>query len=118
VLTMARGDLFEVDLPAPSGRAGREQVGPRPCIIVQTGTADAVLPTTMIVPLTSKLSALSFPHTFRVDPSPENGLSTPSVPLVFQLRAIDKRRLGNRIGHIEKCHLLQLENEMRLLLGL
>ena len=115
---MARGDIMIVDLPAPSGRTGREQIGHRPAIVVQTDVTDANLPTTMIVPLTSKLSAMCFPHTIRVDPSPQNGLSRSSVLLVFQLRAIDKRRLGNSIGHLEQHYLQQLETEMQHLLGL
>ena len=115
---MARGDILTVELPAPSGRPGHEQVGYRPAIVVQTDVTDASLPTTMIVPLTSNLNALCFLHTFRVDPSPQNGLTRPSVLLVFQLRAIDKRRLGNNIGRLEQRHLQQLETEMRRLLGL
>lgn len=115
---MARGDLWTVDLPAPAGRAGHEQVGYRPAVVVQTDVTDASLPTTMVVPFTSNLNALRFPHTFRVDPSPQNGLTRPSVLLVFQLRAIDKRRLGNRIGRLEQRDLQHLEAEIQRLLSL
>ena len=80
--------------------------------------SDASLSTTMIVPLTSQLNALRLPHTLRVDPSPQNGLTRSSMLLVFQLRAIDKIRLGNNIGRLEQHHLQQLETEMRALLGL
>jgi mRNA interferase MazF len=115
---MTRADILAVDLPMPTTHMGREQVGHRPAIVVQTEITNASLPTTMIVPLTSNLDALRFPHTFRVDPSPQNGLTKPSVLLVFQLRAIDKKRLGNRIGRLEQHYLQQLEAEMRLLLAL
>jgi len=115
---MARGDILAVDLPASAGRAGHEQVGYRPAIVVQTDVTDTNLPTTMIVPLTANLSALRFPHTFRVDPSPQNGLARPSVLLVFQLRAIDKKRLGTRIGRLDQHYLQQLEAEIRHLLAL
>ena len=115
---MARGDVLTVELPVPSGRPGHEQAGYRPAIVVQTDLTDAGLPTTMIVPMTSNLSALRFPHTVRVDPSPQNRLTKPSVLLVFQLRAIDKRRLSNKLGRLERHHMQQLETEMRHLLGL
>lgn len=115
---MARGDVVTVDLPVPADRPGREQVGYRPAIVVQTDDTEANLPTTMVVPITSNLSAIRFPHTFRVDPSPQNGLAKPSVLLVFQLRAIDKKRLGKTIGHLEQHHLQQLEFEIRLLLDI
>ena len=115
---MARGDIWAVDLPVPADRAGHEQVGYRPATVVQTDITDAALPTTMMVPLTSNLGALRFPHTFRVDPSPQNGLAQPSVLLVFQLRAVDKRRLGDRVGRLAPHHLQQLEAEIRHLLAL
>jgi mRNA interferase MazF len=115
---MARGDILTVELPTPSGRPGHEQVGYRPAIVVQTDITDVRLPTTMIVPLTANLNALRFPHTIRVDPSPKNGLTQPSVLLVFQLRAIDKRRVSNKLGRLESHHMDQLEAEMRDLLGL
>jgi len=115
---MGRGDIATVDLPAPLGPTGHEQVGSRPAIVVQTDIAGIELPTTIVVPLTSNLSATRFPHTIYVVPSTQNGLSKPSVLLVFQLRAIDKSRLGNKIGNLEHHYLQELESEMRVLLGL
>lgn len=115
---MARGDILTVDLPASPGRAGHEQLGSRPAIVIQNDLTDASLPTTMIIPMTSNLGALRYPHTLRIDPSLQNGLTMPSVLLVFQLRAIDKSRLGDRIGRLEQHHLQQLETEMRHLLAL
>jgi mRNA interferase MazF len=115
---MARGDVILVNLPVPSGPSGHEQVGLRPAIVVQADISSADLPTTIVIPMTSSQSASRFPHTISVDPSPHNGLSTPSFLLVFQLRAIDKRRLGNKIGRLEDPHLEKLEAEMRQLLGL
>lgn len=115
---MARGDILRVDLPAPADSAGREQIGNRPAIVVQTDVTTAQLPTVMIVPFTSNLAATRFPHTLCVDPSAQNGLTRRSVLLVFQLRALDKRRLGNKIGHLEEYYLQQLEAEIRRLLNL
>jgi len=113
---MARGDIMVIDLPAPAGSAGHEQVGFRPAVVVQTDTADTSLPTTMVVPFTSNSSATRFPYTISVTPSPQNGLSRVSVLLVFQLRAIDKSRLGKKIGRLEQQYLQQLEIEMHSLL--
>ncbi len=115
---MTRGDILVIDLPFPKGPLGHEQAGHRPSVVVQTDVTNANLPTTMVVPMTSNLAATRFPHTIHIDPSPQNGLSRPSVLLVFQLRAIDKGRLGNKIGHLEQYYLLQLEAEIRHLLDL
>ena len=99
---MARGDILVVDLPAAMVQPGHEQAGNRPAIIVQTDISDPKLPTTMIVPFTSNLNALYFPHTIRIEPSSQNNLKKSSVLLVFQLRAIDKKRLGKKIGRLEE----------------
>jgi len=115
---MARGDIFVVHLPAPRGTSGREQIGTRPAVVVQTDISDADLPTTIVVPITSRLKALRFPHTIKIECSPENGLQTESVLLVFQLRAIDRSRLVRKMGTLESHYVAQLEAELKALLSL
>src|SRR5688500_3411161 len=115
---MARGDVLRVELPAPDPQGRREQGGIRPVVAVQADPPGIALPTVMIVPFTSQLGALRFPYTIRVEPSAINGLTQPSVLLVFQLRAIDRRRVLTSIGRLEQSYLDQLEEEMKLLLDL
>jgi len=115
---MARGDIVTVHLPAPTGQPGHEQIGSRPALVVQTDNPATNLPTTIIVPMTGQLEAERFPYTLRIDPSPQNGLSRSSVLLIFQMRAIDVRRLGHRVGSLERHHIQALEAEMRCLIGL
>ena len=115
---MARGDVLRVELPPPPGGAGHEQAGRRPAIAVQADVMGITLPTLMIVPLTGQLSALRFPYTIRVEPSNVNGLTQPSVLLVFQLRAIDRQRILETIGRLEQDYLDQLDAEMQRMLGL
>ena len=59
-----------------------------------------------------------FPHTIRVDPSQQNGLSMPSVLLVFQLLAIDQVRVLGTSGQLEQVYLDQLDLEMMRILDL
>jgi mRNA interferase MazF len=107
---MARGDVLFVEIPAPQGNAGHEQINNRPAVVVQADTAENQnLSTVMIVPITGQLSALQFPHTIRVEPSRTNGLDRPSVLLVPQLRAIDRRRIVRTLGHLEGDYLVQLD---------
>ena len=73
---------------------------------------------TMIVPLTATLTAARFPFTFRIDPSPQNGLSVSSIALVFQLCAADRTHLDSVIGHLEDHHLAKIDEMMRQMLGL
>ena len=104
---MARGDVLMVSLPATSGR---EQSGRRPAVAVQTDIAGE--PMLMIAPITSNLTALRFTFSVRVEPSPENGLTVPSVIMIFQMRAIDKTRIINKIGHLSPDDLKRVDNEI------
>jgi mRNA interferase MazF len=92
------GDVFWVELP---DRGGREQRGRRPAIIWQDTEAYAGLPTILVVPLTSRLSASRFPGTLRVEPTVQNGLTVPSVALLFQLGACDLDRIQGQLGRLD-----------------
>jgi mRNA interferase MazF len=99
------GDIHWVDLP---GADGREQRGRRPAIVLQDDSYGSALPVVLVVPLTTARGATRFAGTTLIHPTPENGLPQVSVALVFQLRAIDRRRLLERIGtvNVEVLHAL------------
>jgi mRNA interferase MazF len=115
---MQRGEVVLVDLPQAVGISGHEQVGSRPALVVHDDATSANLSVIMIVPMTSSLAARQFPYTILVQPSKQNGLSLPSVLLIFQLRAIDKRRITKKIGVIETDVMSQVSQEMKKMLGL
>jgi mRNA interferase MazF len=109
------GDIYTVEIPVSDGH---EQAGTRPAIVVQAPQFENQLPTVLIVPLTSQSAAQSFPGTFLVQPDSENGLTRTSVVLVFQLRAIDKRRVRHKIGRLSTSYLAQLRQQVQILLQL
>lgn len=47
---------------------------------------------------------------------PANGLTLPSVAMVFQLRAINKRRILRKIGELEPEYMAQIDGEIWQLL--
>lgn len=106
---MKKGDVFIVELPLASGH---EQVGTRPAIVL----ADTKSPVIVVIPLTSNLQALRFPFTFLVTPSKTNGLDADSVALVLHIRAIDRKRLKNKIGFLEKAIIKEISKVLRRLL--
>src|SRR3984957_20392546 len=85
---MKKGEIWRVLIPAAAGHA---QTGERAAIILQELAFNTSLPTTLIVPLTSKLAASRFEGTLVIQPDPQNGLTAPSVALVFQMRTLDRR---------------------------
>jgi mRNA interferase MazF len=80
---------------------GHAQAGERPALIVQDDPWIASLPTVLIVPFTSVLGATRFDGTLLVQPDAANGLTMPSVALVFQVRALDKRDFLHRLGALD-----------------
>ncbi len=66
----------------------------------------------MVAPVTSNLAALRFAFSVRVEPSAENGLTTPSIVMVFQMRAIDKARIVRRIGRMSKADMARIDGEI------
>jgi mRNA interferase MazF len=104
---MARGDVVVLDLPVSDLR---EQSGRRPAVAVQTDLAGE--PMLVVAPITSNQAALRFAFTVRVEPSPENGLTLPSVVMVFQLRAVDKQRLVRKIGQMSRADMARIDAEI------
>lgn len=115
---MARGDIILVKLPQPSDGIGHEQIGDRPVLVVQDDIASSSLSVIMIIPFTGKINASRFPHTILIQPTSQNGLSSPSALLVFQLRAIDKRRVIKTLGHLDDKMIELVNTELRKMLGL
>ncbi len=112
---MKIGDVYLVEIPAVGGH---EQAGVRPAVIVQSEKRINELPTVSIVPLTTKIKAITFPFTFLIEPDQSNNLSSSSAALVFQLRAIDKRRLKRKIGKLEKRIMLRIRQVLKEIMEL
>lgn len=102
---MNPGDIFWVNLP-PS--PGHEQVGRRPAIVLQDDNFAPDLPLVIVVPLTSAPNATRFSGTLSIQPDRANQLSRPSVALVFQIRAVDRRIISDRIGSIDPSQLVEI----------
>lgn len=102
---MKKGEIWLVEFPSSKGH---EQEGTRPVIILVETEANI----SVVVPLTSNIQALRYPHTLEIKPSKLNGLSSVSVALIFQLRAIDKSRLKRNIGDLDESTLKKLDKVM------
>jgi mRNA interferase MazF len=111
---MNRGEIWLVALPLASGR---EQGGQRPAVVLQDSTYGQGSPLVMVALLTSQLAALRFPAALRIDPTTSNGLTVPSVAMVFQTRALDRSRFLKKLGEVSPEQLQQLVSELRKLIG-
>ena len=111
---MRRGEVWRVDIPFTPGHA---QAGVRPAVILQDDAFLATLPTVLIVPFTGSQGATRFPGTLLVQPDGQNGLSLPSVALVFQMRALDQRHCLQRLGFLDAATMDQIFAELDKLTG-
>lgn len=111
---MQKGEVWQVRIPFAPGHA---QAGERPAVIVTDDPFIPALPTLLIVPFTSSRGSKRFPGTLLVQPDGANGLTVPSVALVFQMRALDKRDCIYRLGHLTPTALDQIFAELDRLTG-
>lgn len=91
-----RCDIYYADL---SPVIGSEQGGCRPVLVVQNDIGNKYAPTTIIAPITSRLSKKTLP-THVLLPKDSCGITVDSVALMEQLRTVDKARLKNKLGTV------------------
>src|SRR5713226_6361648 len=108
-----RGEVWLVDLGDPRGH---EQAGPRPAIILQTDLLEH-LNTIVVIPLSTKPNRVSSAANVLLLQG-EAGLEQDSVAFCHQIRALDKRRLRNKIGELEPERISEIETAIAFLLHL
>jgi mRNA interferase MazF len=84
---------------------------------VQDDKVTSSLRTVLIVPFTGARAATRFPGTVPVQPDGKNGLTVPSVALVFQLTAIDQSNCLQPLGILDPATLDQIFAELDKLTG-
>lgn len=97
-IRVKRGEIYLADL---NPVVGSEQGRIRPVLIVQNDIGNIYSPTTVILPLTSRMhkkESLST-HVILEDVV---GLNKPSVSMAEQIRTIDKKRLREYLGYVPK----------------
>jgi mRNA interferase MazF len=100
-----RGELWWADLGA---HRPLEQTGRRPVVVWQSDTLSRVLQSVLVVPLTTNLDRAKLAGTALIAASP-SGLGSDSVALAFQMRAIPKSTLTQRIRLLSDEELAELE---------
>ena len=113
-MKLTRGAIHWIGFPAVNGR---EQAGRRPAVILSDEAAGASLPVVLVVPVTGSLASSRFAGTVVIDATPDNGLSARSVALVFQMRAVDRRRIEERAGVLSDAVLGELFAALDQMLG-
>ena len=96
--SVKRGDIYYADL---SPVVGSEQGGVRPVLIIQNDTGNRYSPTVIAAAITSQTGKAKLPTHIDL-PDHSCGLSRDSVVLLEQVRTLDKKRLREKMGHVEE----------------
>ena len=94
---MKRGDVFYADLRPV---IGSEQGGIRPVLIIQNDVGNRHSPTVICAAITSKMNKAKLPTHIELS-CEKYEMDKDSVILLEQLRTIDKKRLKDKICHLD-----------------
>jgi mRNA interferase MazF len=106
---------FDIWLADLNPSRGTEPGKTRPVVIIQTDLLNESHPSTVICPITSNVQKNS--DILRVHLK-KNQLEKLSDILVDQIRAIDNKRLINRIGELTKEQKVKLKENLRIVLDI
>ncbi len=109
---MKRGEIYFADL---SPVVGSEQGGVRPVLILQNDMGNRYSPTTMVAAITGRKTKADLPTHVRIS---DAGLKSESIVLLEQIRTIDKTRLGEYVGKLDKDDMGRVDHAILVSLGI
>lgn len=113
-MMIRRGDIFYADLRPV---IGSEQGGIRPVLIIQNDVGNKHSPTVICAAITSQMHKAKLPTHVELD-SRKYDLVKDSVVLLEQLRTIDKKRLKDKVCHLDPQILDKVDKALEISLEL
>ncbi|MEE1304515.1 MAG: type II toxin-antitoxin system PemK/MazF family toxin [Agathobacter sp.] len=113
-MTIQRGDIYYADLRPV---IGSEQGGIRPVLIIQNDVGNRHSPTVICAAITSQMHKAKLPTHVELHSS-QYDLAKDSVVLLEQLRTIDKKRLKDKVCHLDNQILLKIDKALEISLEL
>ena len=114
-LLVKRGDIYYADL---SPVVGSEQGGVRPVLIVQNDVGNKYSPTVIASAITSQLNKTKLPTHIPLGGAELLGLAKDSIVLAEQIRTIDKKRLKEKIGHLDEDLMKRVNEALNVSFGM
>ena len=109
-----RGDIYYADL---SPVVGSEQGGIRPVLVIQNNIGNRHSPTVIAAAITSQTGKARLPTHISLA-AMSCGLPKDSVVLLEQVRTLDKKRLRERMGHVEERVMEKVDTAIAVSFGL
>ena len=109
-MIIKRGDIFYADLRPV---VGSEQGGVRPVLIIQNDTGNKHSPTVICAAITSRMNKAKLPTHEELSAS-KYQLVKDSVVLLVQVRTIDKKRLKEKVSHLDSEVLKRVDKALAI----
>ena len=109
-----RGDVYYADLRPV---IGSEQGGIRPVLIIQNDVGNRHSPTVICAAITSKMNKAKLPTHVYLD-AEICRMVKDSVILLEQLRTIDKKRLRDKVCHLDGIIIKKIDDALKISLEL
>jgi len=113
-MQVKRGDIYYADL---SPVVGSEQGGLRPVLIIQNDIGNRYSPTVIAAAITSRMGKTKMPTHIDIY-ADRAGLARDSVILLEQVRTLDKRRLREKMGHLDDDMMTEVNSAIAVSFGL
>lgn len=113
-MVVKRGDIFYADL---SPVVGSEQGGIRPVLVIQNDIGNKYSPTVICAAITSQINKAKLPTHVEIVAT-DYELVKNSVILIEQVRTIDKKRLKEKICHLDKNLMKEVDKSIKISFGL
>ncbi len=108
------GEIFWIDLGIPFGS---EPGYRRPCLVIQSDVLNkSEYNTVLIIPLSTNLMLAEYKGNVFLEKG-DSGLPKDSVVICPQITAVDKRRLGEKIGKITAVKVNEVVSELLNVIG-
>ena len=111
---MRRGDIYYADLRPV---VGSEQGGVRPVLIIQNDVGNRHSPTVICAAITSRLNKANLPTHIELNAGYYDMVKD-SVILLEQLRTIDKKRLKDKVCHLDTITMEKVNRALEISLEL
>ena len=113
-MVIKRGDIFYADLRPV---IGSEQGGIRPVLVIQNDIGNRHSPTVIVAAITSRMNKANLPTHIELNAG-NYDMVKDSVILLEQLRTIDKKRLKDKICHLDSLTMEKVNRALEISLEL
>ena len=108
-----RGHIYIADLDPPFGWEIHKK---RPVLVISSDVFNRGTPFAVVIPLSSIIPDVTGPE--MVEIGKFKGLDKKSILLPLFIRSIDQKRLHKKIADLSKEKLLEVEDSLKLVLGM